>query len=110
GYPKRVFRKLDTYVRECLIRHLRRRSQRPFRPPEGTTYHQLLTDLGLVSLVSLAPIPAHAPGESFRDRRMRETCTSGGMREEAISAAWQTDNAPQPGKPRNRSKPKPKQT
>lgn len=110
GYPKRVFRKLDAYVRECLIRHLRRRSQRPFRPPEGTTYYRLLTDLGLVSLVRLAPLPAHAPGESFRDRRMRETCTSGGKRGEAVSAARQTDIAPQPGKPRNRSKPKPTQT
>jgi len=99
GYPKRLFRKLDAYVRECLIRHLRRRSQRPFRPPEGTTYYRLLTDLGLVSLVGLAQLPAHAPGESFRDRRMRETCTSGGKRGEAVSAARQADIAPQTGKP-----------
>lgn len=110
GYPKRVFRKLDAYVRECLIHHLQRRSQRPFRPPEGTTYYRLLTDLGLVSLVRLAPLPAHAPGESLRDRRMRETCTSGGKRGEAVSDARPTDIAPQTGKPRNRSKPKPKQT
>jgi RNA-directed DNA polymerase len=110
GYPKRVFRKLDAYVHECLYLHLRRRSQRPFRPPEGTTYYQLLTDLGLVSLVRLAQLPVHACGESFRDRRMRETCTSGGTRGEAVSAARQADIAPQTGKPRNRSKPKPTQT
>lgn len=110
GYPKRVFRKLDAYVRECLIRHLRRRSQRPFRPAEGTTYYRLLTDMGLVSLVRLAQIPASACGESFRDRRMRENRTSGGKRGEAVSAARQTVIAPQPGKPRHRSKPKPKQT
>lgn len=110
GYPKRVFRDLDAYVRECLTRHLRRRSQRPFRPPEGTSYYRLLNDLGLVSLVRLASLPAHACGESFRDRRMRETRTSGGTRGEAVSAARQADIAPQTGKPRHRSKPKPTQT
>lgn len=110
GYPKRVFRKLDAYVQECLIRLLRRRSQRPFRLPKGMTYYRLLADLGLVSLVRLAPLPAHAPGESFRDRRMRETCTSGGMRGEAVSDARQADIAPRTGKPRHRSKPKPTQT
>ena len=34
-------------VRERLIRHLRRRSQRPFRPSEGTSYYQHLSNLGL---------------------------------------------------------------
>ncbi len=47
GYPRRAFRKIDWYVRERVIRHLRRRSQRPFRPPEGTTWDQQLTRLGL---------------------------------------------------------------
>jgi RNA-directed DNA polymerase len=50
GYPRRAFRKIDRLVRERLIRHLRRRSQRPFRPPEGTTWYRQLADLGLVSL------------------------------------------------------------
>jgi RNA-directed DNA polymerase len=50
GYPRRAFRKIGWFVRERLIRHLRRRSQRPFRPPEGTTWDQQLTRLGLVPM------------------------------------------------------------
>ena len=50
GYPRRAFRKINWFVRERLIRHLRRRSQRPFRPPEGTTWYAQLTRLGLLSL------------------------------------------------------------
>src|SRR5262249_6205798 len=30
GYPRRAFRRINWMVRERLIRHLRRRSQRPF--------------------------------------------------------------------------------
>jgi RNA-directed DNA polymerase len=47
GQPRRSFRKIGWYVRQRLIRHLSRRSQRPFRPPEGTTYGQHLTQWGL---------------------------------------------------------------
>jgi hypothetical protein len=47
--------------------------------------------------------------ESMWDRRMRENCTSGGRRSEAAIAARYADIEPQPGKPRNRRKPKPKQ-
>lgn len=47
GYPRRAFRKIGWYVRERLVRHLRRRSQRPFRPPAGTTWYRYLLDLGL---------------------------------------------------------------
>ena len=47
GHPRRSFRKIGWYIRQRLSRHLRRRSQRPFRPPEGTTYDQHLTHLGL---------------------------------------------------------------
>jgi RNA-directed DNA polymerase len=47
GYPRRAFRKIGWYVRERLIRHLSRRSQRPFRPPEGTTWYRCLIELGL---------------------------------------------------------------
>ena len=50
GYPRRAFRQIDRYVRERLIRHLRRRSQRPFRPPEGTTWYAQLTQMGLLPL------------------------------------------------------------
>jgi RNA-directed DNA polymerase len=47
GYPREAFRDINWYVRERLKRHLRRRSQRPFRPPEGSTYYDHLDKLGL---------------------------------------------------------------
>ncbi len=50
GYPKEAFRKINWYVRDRLKRHLRRRSQRPFRPPEGRTYYEHLNQLGLRKL------------------------------------------------------------
>jgi RNA-directed DNA polymerase len=50
GYPRRAFRKIGWFVRERLLRHLRRRSQRPFRPPEGTTWYQQLIRLGLLPM------------------------------------------------------------
>ncbi len=50
GYPKEAFRKINWYVRDRLKRHLRRRSQRPFRPPEGRTYYEHLHQLGLRKL------------------------------------------------------------
>jgi RNA-directed DNA polymerase len=50
GYPRDAFRKINMYVRDRLTQHLKRRSQRPFRPPEGVTYYQQLQRLGLVYL------------------------------------------------------------
>ncbi len=50
GYPQPAFRKIGWYVRGRLIRHLRRRSQRPFRLPEGTSYDQYFAQLGLVPM------------------------------------------------------------
>jgi len=50
GYPRAAFRQINTYVRGRLTQHLKRRSQRPFRPPEGVTYYQQLQRLGLVYL------------------------------------------------------------
>jgi RNA-directed DNA polymerase len=50
GHPRRAFRKIGWHVRACLYRHLRRRSQRPFRPPEGTTWYRQLADLGLLPM------------------------------------------------------------
>jgi RNA-directed DNA polymerase len=50
GYPRRAFRKIGWFVRERLIRHLRRRSQRPFRRPEGITWYQHLVKLGLLPI------------------------------------------------------------
>ena len=50
GYPRQGFRKVNGYVRERLTQHVRRRSQRPFRPPEGVSYYEHFKRLGLVYL------------------------------------------------------------
>jgi RNA-directed DNA polymerase len=50
GYPRHAFRKINFFVRKRLIRHLKRRSQRPYRPPKGVTWYKQLQRLGLVYL------------------------------------------------------------
>jgi RNA-directed DNA polymerase len=50
GYPRVAFGEINTYVRDRLTQHLRRRSQRPFRPPEGVSYYRQIQLFGLVRL------------------------------------------------------------
>jgi len=50
GYPRKAMRALNWFVRDRLRGHLRRRSQRPFRPPKGRSYYVHLRQLGLVYL------------------------------------------------------------
>lgn len=50
GYPRVAFRKINSYVRSRLRQHAQRRSQRPFRPKEGVTYHEQFKRMGLVYL------------------------------------------------------------
>lgn len=50
GYPRKAMREMNWYVRNRLIGHLRRRSQRPFRPPKGRSYYHHLKQLGLIYL------------------------------------------------------------
>jgi RNA-directed DNA polymerase len=50
GYPRQAFGEINTYVRDRLTQHLRRRSQRPFRPPEGVTYYEQIQRFGLERL------------------------------------------------------------
>lgn len=50
GYPRIGYREINRYTRERLTRHVRRRSQRPFRPPEGVSYHEQFKRMGLVYL------------------------------------------------------------
>jgi RNA-directed DNA polymerase len=50
GHSRRSMRQINAYVRQRLATHLRRRSQRPYRPPEGVNIHRHLADLGLVYL------------------------------------------------------------
>ena len=62
GYVTGAYWQIDWYVRGRLIQHLRRRSQRPFRPPAGKSLYQHLQDLGLVLLTAnrRAQLPVHA--------------------------------------------------
>jgi len=50
GYPIVAFGEINSYVRDRLVQHLRRRSQRPFRPPEGVSYYEQIKRFGLVRL------------------------------------------------------------
>jgi RNA-directed DNA polymerase len=50
GYPRKAFRDMNHYVRARMIKHLDRRSQRPYKLPEGQTYYQHLCNLGLIAL------------------------------------------------------------
>jgi len=50
GYPRVAFGEVNTYVRYRLEQHLRRRSQRPFRPPKGASFHDHFKRIGLVYL------------------------------------------------------------
>jgi RNA-directed DNA polymerase len=50
GYPRKAFRKVNSFLELRLMAHLKRRSQRPFRTPKGRTMHEHLQHLGLVTL------------------------------------------------------------
>lgn len=47
GYPRAAYRRLNRYTIQRLTQHLQRRSQRPYRPPAGTTFYAHLQALGL---------------------------------------------------------------
>jgi len=47
GYPKMGWRHVDWQMRERLMRHLSRRSQRPYRPPAGQSYYRHFQEMGL---------------------------------------------------------------
>jgi len=50
GYPRKALRDLNHYTRTRLYRHLRRRSQRRYRPPKNVSFYRHLADLGVVYL------------------------------------------------------------
>jgi RNA-directed DNA polymerase len=54
GYPASVFCELDFYLQGRLIQHLQRRSQRPYRPPQGASWSEHLVQLGLLRLAEHA--------------------------------------------------------
>jgi hypothetical protein len=47
GHPGRVFASMNWYVQNRLRRHLKRRSQRHLRIPEGESFYALLQRLGV---------------------------------------------------------------
>jgi RNA-directed DNA polymerase len=50
GYPRKAFREINRFARLRLVRHLRRRSQRPWRAPHGVTAYAHFARLGLLYL------------------------------------------------------------
>ena len=54
GYPTSAYCEIERYVRDRLIQHLQRRSQRPYRPPQGEPWLQHLARLGLIHLSGTA--------------------------------------------------------
>lgn len=53
GYPASVYCEIERYVQGRLIEHLQRRSQRPYRPPQGVGWLGHLASLGLIRLSGL---------------------------------------------------------
>lgn len=47
GYPRKAFRSMHQFMVLRVTTHLRRRSQRAYRPPAGKTYYAHVHDLGL---------------------------------------------------------------
>lgn len=61
GYPRGAWWEIDWFVRGRLIRHLQRRSQRPYRPPKGIGWYEHIQSFGLVLLNRKSNRrPAHA--------------------------------------------------
>ena len=54
GYPISVYSEIDRYIQGRLIQHLQRRSQRPYRPPQGESWSGHLVQLGLIRLAGRA--------------------------------------------------------
>jgi len=79
GYPGKTYRTLNHYVECKMVRHLIRRSQRRYQPPQGQSYHTHLARLGLLKLQveNKAPRPDKAATDRLQESRMRENRTSG---------------------------------
>ena len=53
GYPMGAYCEIERHVQGRLIQHLQRRSQRPYRPPQGESWLRHLAKLGLIRLSEL---------------------------------------------------------
>lgn len=47
GYPRKAKRTINSFARERMAKHLQRRSQRRYCPPEGMSFYEHLNKLGL---------------------------------------------------------------
>ena len=47
GYPRHAFRQVNSFTRERLTRHAKRRSQRGYKLPEGRSFYAHFAHLGL---------------------------------------------------------------
>jgi len=54
GYPASAYCEIERHVQGRLIQHLQRRSQRPYRPPQGASWLGHLARLGLKRLSAIA--------------------------------------------------------
>lgn len=50
GHPRKAKRQINSFVRERMTTHLQHRSQRRYRPPEGTSFYETYKKLGLTYL------------------------------------------------------------
>ncbi len=50
GYPRKAFREINWYTQLRMYKHLRRRSQRRYRPPKGVTFYCQMRKMELVYL------------------------------------------------------------
>jgi len=51
GHKGQAMRNMNWFIYNRVVKHLKRRSQRPYRPPEGVSwYHHIYQNLGLVYL------------------------------------------------------------
>lgn len=51
GHPVKARWDLVRFAQNRVVRHLRRRSQRPYRPPDGVSLYQHVKDLGLIDVM-----------------------------------------------------------
>ena len=50
GYPRKAYRNINAYMQERLTRHVRRRSQRGYRPVQGMSLYAQFAQMGLAYL------------------------------------------------------------
>ena len=103
GYPRSVFRKLNWFVGKRLGRHLRRRSQRPFRTVEGRdSLCQVATPRPAALVTSSTDSPAHALERDSSvkpdtGRSSRQDCNLAGVSPAVTIAQIGHVAMPQPG-------------